>query len=94
MLTTDGVVEVKLFGPVFNNYNKQISIKNEATGKKTVIEKSWLSRGNKIIVTGMRRESMFIAKKYKNTPHHLVELITEIAEDGSIKTIGERADME
>ena len=94
LLTTDGVVEVKLFGSVFNNYNKQISVKNEATGKKTVIEKSWLSRGNKIIVTGMRRESMFIAKKYKNTPHHLVELITEIAEDGSIKTIGERADME
>lgn len=94
LLTTDGVVEVKLFGPVFNNYNKQISIKNEATGKKTVIEKSWLTRGNKIIVTGMRRESMFIAKKYKNTPYHLVELITEIAEDGSIKTVGERADVE
>ena len=94
LLTTDGVVEVKLFGPVFNNYNKQISVKNEVTGKKTVIEKSWLSRGNKIIVTGMRRESMFIAKKYKNTPYHLVELITEIAEDGSIKTVGERADVE
>ena len=94
LLTTDGVVEVKLFGPVFNNYNKQISVKNEATGKKTVIEKSWLSRGNKIIVTGMRRENMFIAKKYKNTPYHLVELITEIAEDGSIKTVGERADVE
>ena len=94
LLTTDGVVEVKLYGPVFNNYNKQISVKNETTGKKTVIEKSWLSRGNKIIVTGMRRESMFIAKKYKNTPYHLVELITEIAEDGSIKTVGERADVE
>lgn len=94
LLTTDGVVEVKLYGPVFNNYNKQISVKNETTGKKTIIEKSWLSRGNKIIVTGMRRESMFIAKKYKNTPYHLVELITEIAEDGSIKTVGERADVE
>lgn len=94
LLTTDGVVEVKLYGPVFNNYNKQISVKNEATGKKTIIEKSWLSRGNKIIVTGMRRESMFIAKKYKNTPYHLVELITEITEDGSIKTVGERADIE
>ena len=94
LLTTDGVVEVKLYGPVFNNYNKQISVKNEVTGKKTIIEKSWLSRGNKIIVTGMRRESMFIAKKYKNTPYHLVELITEITEDGSIKTVGERADIE
>lgn len=92
LLTTDGVVDIKLFGPVFNNYNKQISIKNETTGKKTVIEKSWLTRGNKIIVTGMRRENMFIAKKYKNTPYHLVELITEISEDGNIKTIGERAD--
>ena len=83
----------KIFGDVFNHYDRQISERG-ADGKKHVIQKSFFSRGNKIIVTGMRRENMFIAKKYKNTPYHLVELITEIAEDGSIKTVGERADVE
>lgn len=85
LLTNDGVVTVKIFGPVFTHYDKQISEKG-ADGKKHVIEKSWLSRGNKIIVSGIRREDSFIAKKYSKTPWHLVELITSIDEDGYIKT--------
>ena len=89
ILTPEGaVVPVKIFGDAFTHYDKQISEKG-ADGKKHVVEKSWLSRGNKIIVTGIRREDNFIAKKYKNTPHHLVELITSI--DGQyIKTQTER----
>ena len=69
---------------------RQISQKDLATGKKHVIEKSWLSRGNKIIVTGIRREDSFVAKKYKNTPYHLVELIDEIDEYGNVITKEER----
>ena len=91
LLTTDGVVTVKIFGAVFTHYDKQISEKG-ADGKKHVIEKSWLSRGNKIIVTGIKQSDGFLAKKYKNTPHHLVELITDIREDGTILTRGERAE--
>lgn len=90
LLTTDGVVVVKIFGEVFNHYDRQISQKDLATGKKHVIEKSWLSRGNKIIVTGIRREDSFVAKKYKNTPYHLVELIDEIDEYGNVITKEER----
>ena len=93
LLTTDGVVTVKIFGEVFSHYDKQISQKDEVSGKKTVIEKSWLSRGNKIIVTGIRREDSFVAKKYSRTPYHLVELITEVDEYGNIKTQGERAEV-
>ena len=89
LLTTSGVVTVKIFGDVFNHYDRQISEKDE-TGKKHVIEKSWFSRGNKIIITGIRRDTDFHAKKYRNTPYHLVELITKINNDGSIKTRGER----
>ena len=91
ILTPEGtVVPVKIFGDAFTHYDKQISEKG-ADGKKHVVEKSWLSRGNKIIVTGIRREDNFIAKKYKNTPHHLVELITSI--DGQyVKTQTERVD--
>lgn len=91
LLTTDGVVTVRIFGEVFGKYDKQISEKG-ADGKKHVIEKSWFSRGNKIIVTGIRREDGFEAKKYSRTPYHLVELITGIDEDGRIESVGERAE--
>ena len=89
LLTTDGVVTVKIFGAVFTHYDKQISEKG-ADGKKHVIEKSWLSRGNKIIVTGIKQSDGFLAKKYNRTPYHLVELITEVREDGTLVTRGER----
>ena len=91
LLTNDSVVTVKIFGDAFTHYDKQISEKRP-DGTKKVIEKSWLSRGNKIIVTGIRREDNFIAKKYKNTPHHLVELITSIDDNGYIQTQKERVD--
>ena len=92
LLTNDSVVTVKIFGDAFTHYDRQISEKR-ADGTKKVIEKSWLSRGNKIIVTGIKRENNFIAKKYKNTPHHLVELITSIDEGGYIKTQTERIEV-
>ena len=44
------------------------------------------SKGNKIIVSGIRRGSTFIAKKYTRTPWHLVETIDEILPDGQIIT--------
>lgn len=90
LLTKSGVVTVKVFGQVFSNYDKQISVKG-ADGKKHVIEKSFFTRGNKIVVSGIRREDSFIAKKYSKTPWHLVERITSIEEDGSITTCGVRA---
>lgn len=90
LLTKSGVVTVKIFGQVYSHYDKQLSERG-ADGKKHVTEKSWLSRGNKIIVTGIRREDSFQAKKYARTPYHLVELITEIDEEGKIKTAGARA---
>ena len=92
LLTNDSVVTVKIFGDAFTHYDRQISEK-QADGTKKVIEKSWLSRGNKIIVTGIRREDNFIAKKYKNTPHHLVELITSIDDSGYIQTQKERIEV-
>lgn len=92
LLTNDSVVTVKIFGDAFTHYDRQISEKG-ADGVKHVKEKSWLARGNKIIVTGIRREDNFIAKKYKNTPHHLVELITSIDDNGYIKTQTERMEI-
>lgn len=84
LLTTSGVVTVRIYGQVYANYDKQISERG-ADGKKHVIEKSVFSRGNKIVVTGIRRGEMdFIAKKYSRTPYHLVDLITEIKDNGDI----------
>ena len=89
LLTNDSVVTVKIFGDAFTHYDRQVSEKRP-DGTKKVIEKSWLSRGNKIIVTGIKRDSDYIAKKYKNTPHHLVELIISIDDKGYIQTQIER----
>jgi DNA polymerase-3 subunit alpha len=93
LLTTSGVVTVKIFGGVFSNYDKQISERG-VDGKKHVIEKSMFSRGNKIIVTGIKQSDGFLAKKYNRTPYHLVELITEVNEDGTLVTRGERMEVD
>jgi DNA polymerase-3 subunit alpha len=85
LLTTSGVVTVKIFGGVFAQYDKQISERG-ADGKKHVIEKSMFSRGNKIIVIGVRDGDSFRAKKYSKTPYHLVEQIVEVKSDGSMVT--------
>jgi DNA polymerase-3 subunit alpha len=85
LLTTRGVVTVKIFGGVFAQYDKQISERG-ADGKKHVIEKSMFSRGNKIIVSGVRDGDSFRAKKYNKTPWHLVEQIVEVDDYGMIKT--------
>ena len=89
LLTPTGVVTVKIFGQVFANYDKQISERG-ADGKKHVIEKSIFTRGNKIIVTGIRREDAFIGKKYSRTPYHLVEQITNVDKYGFITIQAER----
>ena len=94
LLTNDGVVTVKIFGDAYTNYDKQISEKRP-DGTKKIVEKSFFSRGNKIIVTGIRKdETNFLAKKYSKTPYSLVEKITYIREDGTIETTSERAEVE
>ena len=85
LLTTSGVVTVKIYGGVFAQYDKQISERG-ADGKKHVIEKSMFSRGNKIIVIGVRDGDSFRAKKYSRTPYHLVEQIVEVRNDGTMIT--------
>lgn len=84
LLTTSGVITVKIYGDVYSHYDRQISQKDLNTGKKKVLEKSWFSRGNKIIVTGIRRGDEFLGKKYASTPYHLVELITNVLDNGDI----------
>ena len=80
LLTTKGVVSVKIYGGVFEQYDKQISVKGP-DGHKHVVEKSMFTRGNKIIVTGIRQDSDFIAKVYSRTEWHRVEQIVGVEGD-------------
>ena len=91
LLTTSGVVTVKIYGGVFAQYDKQISQKG-ADGHKHVIEKSMFSRGNKIIVTGVRQEDSFLAKTYAKTPYHKVEQIVDV-NNGRLTIKAERAEV-
>lgn len=79
LLTPSGVVSVKIYG-AFEAYDRQISVKGP-DGKKHVIEKSMFTRGNKLIVTGIRQEDSFVAKVYQRTPWHRVEQIVDINGD-------------
>lgn len=90
VLTTTGVVEVKFTKDYFSNYNRQLS-KVQEDGSKKIIERSWFTRGTKIMVTGFRREeNTFVAKSYKNTPTHQLYLISKIYPSGDMVLIHER----
>ncbi len=81
LLTPTGVVNVKFYKGQFIFYNKRLSEEAE-DGTKNVIEESWFSRGNLLLITGMRRGEQFVAKKYKDSIYkHTVQLITGFNSD-------------
>lgn len=79
LLTHDGsVVTVKYQGN-FSYYDR--TIKNN--GK--IIENSWFSKGNHLVVHGFRRGGQFVAKKYKDSPTETTtKLITHISPEGEL----------
>lgn len=82
LLTSDGeVVDIRLTKEHFAYYNKQIS--EMVDGTKKVREKSWFTRGTKLMVVGIRRGGGFMAKKYKSTGGHRLYKITEVINDGT-----------
>lgn len=85
LLTPTGVVAVKFNKGQFAFYDRQISEVDE-NGTKFVQEKSWFTRGNKVILCGCRSENQFIAKKYSDTVwKHTCNLITAVNSDGTIQ---------
>jgi len=91
LLTPNGVASIKFYKGQFSFYDKQISDIDE-NGKKTVLEKSWFTRGNKLLVTGYRREDQFVPKKYIDSAYrHTLQLITEIDDEGNLKLQSERS---
>lgn len=90
LLTTEGVVNVKFTKEYYAMFNRQISQK-QADGTKKIIEKSWFTRGTKVMCTGFRRDDMFITKTYANTSTHQLYKILEIKENGEMVLEHERA---
>lgn len=83
LLTTTGVVILKIWKNQFAKWDKQLS-KRDASGVKHIVEKSWFQRGTKLIITGIRRDDAFIPKKYKNTEYPLFEKIISMDDNGFI----------
>lgn len=83
LLTKTGVVTVKIWKSQFTVWDKQISQKDE-DGIKHVLEKSWFTRGTKLIISGIKKENTFIPKKYKSTEWPLFEKIIELDNKGFI----------
>lgn len=90
LLTTTGVVTVKLAKELFASYDRQISEKFP-DGTKSVLEKSWLSKGNKLIITGYRRGEQFVAKTYRSTGGKHIYHINEVFPNGEIVIQTKRA---
>lgn len=92
ILSPSGVVVLKYYSGQFGFYNRQIS---EVTdGTKTVVEKSWFQRGNKLLISGFRRGSNFIPKVYKDSIYQKSTcLITNVHEDGNLSIQSERAEV-
>jgi DNA polymerase-3 subunit alpha len=89
LLTTSGVVNVKFRPDFFAMYDKQLSEKKE-DGTKKITEKSWFTKGSKLMITGYRRDSQWVPKTYKNTPTHTLYKIDDVLENGDISLRSER----
>jgi len=57
--TQYGIVNIKLSKEIFTNYDR-----------RTAVEKSWFSRGSKLVIVGYRRNENFYAKVYNDTIFH------------------------
>ena len=89
LLTTTGVVTVKFTKEYYAMFGRQISEKQE-DGTKKVMEKGWFQRGVKLLITGFRRDDMFVAKSYKHTGTHQLYKIINIDDNGNIDLMHDR----
>jgi DNA polymerase-3 subunit alpha len=81
LLTPSGVVEVKFSKEYYAMAARQISERQE-DGTKKIVEKGWFTRGTKLLVTGIRRDDQFVAKKYTHTVGHTLYKVTSVSGDG------------
>ena len=91
LLTLEGVVLVKFYKGQFSFYDRQLSEVDEDSGKKSVLERSWFSRGTKLLITGYRRDDQFIPKQYNDSIYkHSVQFILDMKDNGELILQDER----
>ena len=83
LLTTSGVVNVKMRKEYFALFDKQISV-IQPDGTKKIMEKSWFDRGSMIVVQGIRSGDNFIPKKYASSIGEQLYKISKIEKDGNL----------
>ena len=91
LLTTTGVVEVKMSKEYFSQYNKRIS-EVRPDGTKKIMEQGFFQRGTMLVCNGIRRGDTFVLKAYKrkgNVQHQLYK-ITKVNKDGTIEMTNNR----
>ena len=93
LLTTTGVVPVKFTKEYYAMFGRQISEKQE-DGTKKVMEKGWFVRGSKLMITGFRRDDMFVAKRYTHTPTHQLYKIDLVNGGRDMELLHERYGIE
>lgn len=92
LLTTDGVVNVKIWKNQYAKYDKQISEIGE-DGKKKVRERSWFKRGTLLYLQGVRRGNSFIPKSHKGSRHKIpIMKIIDVNDNGDIIYTDKRYD--
>ena len=85
LLTPYGVVNVKMYGDLYNKYKARLS-KIDSSNKKILLDESWFKRGTKLLVYGYRRENSFVAKNIKiNGYPRCVCLIEQVNSDGTLQ---------
>ena len=90
LLTKYGPVLCKLNKGHYAFYSKRISQVDE-NGKKNVIENSWLTRGNLLLISGIRRDDQFWPMIYNDTIYkHTINLIKTVNKDGTLDLQVER----
>ena len=92
LLTPNGVVDVKFTKEYYAMFARQISEKQE-DGKKKVMEKGWMTRGTKLMITGIRRDDQFVAKTYSHTPTHQIYKINVVNSGRDMELVHDRYGM-
>ena len=90
LASDNSVITVKFTKEFFAMFDRQIS-QRRVDGTKQIVERSWFKRGSLLVVTGMRRGTEFVSKKYSGTPGHQIYKIDDIFANGSIVLRSERA---
>lgn len=93
LLTPNGLAQVKIYKSQWSKYDRKISV-TDNDGHKVTLDDSWLSRGNLLLIQGIKRDGNFVPKKYSSSIYPPIARIDKVNDDGTINITTERVDVE